>query len=170
MLSHEIADCCKALKISQNMVENSQKVTADSHQEYLLKLLKLEIEHREKTRQNRLIKNAGFYTMKSLEVFKFDEVTVPASINIDYLRKCEFIKDKSNLVFYGNVGTGKTHLATAIGIEACKLGKSVKFFRTAALVNKLSEAKKAKELSGFIKQIMKNDLLIFDEWGYIPLD
>ncbi|MEN2774496.1 IS21-like element helper ATPase IstB [Acetivibrio clariflavus] len=170
MLSLEIADCCKALKISQNMVENSQKVTADSHQEYLLKLLKLEIEHREKTRQNRLIKNAGFYTMKSLEVFKFDEVTVPASINIDYLRKCEFIKDKSNLVFYGNVGTGKTHLATAIGIEACKLGKSVKFFRTAALVNKLSEAKKAKELSGFIKQIMKNDLLIFDEWGYIPLD
>jgi len=170
MLSHEIADCCKALKISQNMVENSQKVTADSHQEYLLKLLKLEIEHREKTRQNRLIKNVGFYTMKSLEVFKFDEVTVPASINIDYLRKCEFIKDKSNLVFYGNVGTGKTHLATAIGIEACKLGKSVKFFRTAALVNKLSEAKKAKELSGFIKQIMKNDLLIFDEWGYIPLD
>ncbi len=170
MLSLEIADCCKALKISQNIVENSQKITADSHQEYLLKLLKLEIEHREKTRQNRLIKSAGFYTMKSLEAFKFDEVTVPASINIDYLRKCEFIRDKSNLVFYGNVGTGKTHLATAIGIEACKLGKSVKFFRTAALVNKLSEAKKAKELSGFIKQIMKNDLLIFDEWGYIPLD
>ncbi|WP_276324585.1 ATP-binding protein [Acetivibrio clariflavus] len=56
-------------------------------------------------------------------------------------------------MFYGNVGTGKTHLATAIGIEACKLGKSVKFFRTAALVNKLSEAKKAKELSGFIKQL-----------------
>ena len=170
MLSLEIANCCKALKISQNMVENSQKITADNHQEYLLKLLKLEIEHREKTRQNRLIKSAGFYTMKSLEAFKFDEVTVPASINIDYLRKCEFIRDKSNLVFYGNVGTGKTHLATAIGIEACKLGKSVKFFRTAALVNKLSEAKKAKELSGFIKQIMKNDLLIFDEWGYIPLD
>ncbi|MEN2773857.1 IS21-like element helper ATPase IstB [Acetivibrio clariflavus] len=170
MLSLEIADCCKALKISQKMVENSQKITADSHQEYLLKLLKLEIEHREKTRQNRLIKSAGFYTMKYLEAFKFDEVTVPASINIDYLRKCEFIRDKSNLMFYGNVGTGKTHLATAIGIEACKLGKSVKFFRTAALVNKLSEAKKAKELSGFIKQIMKNDLLIFDEWGYIPLD
>ncbi|WP_245532787.1 hypothetical protein [Acetivibrio clariflavus] len=80
MLSLEIADCCKALKISQNMVENSQKITADSHQEYLLKLLKLEIEHREKTRQNRLIKSAGFYTMKSLEAFKFDEVTVPASI------------------------------------------------------------------------------------------
>lgn len=108
--------------------------------------------------------------MKSFDDFKFDEVTVPASINVDYLRKCEFIGDKSNLVFYGNVGTGKTHLATAIGIEACKLDKAVKFFRTAALVNKLSEAKKTKELSGFIKQIMKNDLLIFDEWGYIPLD
>ena len=108
--------------------------------------------------------------MKSFDDFKFDEVTVPASINVDYLRKCEFIGDKSNLVFYGNVGTGKTHLATAIGIEAFKLDKAVKFFRTAALVNKLSEAKKTKELSGFIKQIMKNDLLIFDEWGYIPLD
>jgi DNA replication protein DnaC len=170
MLSLEIAACCKTLKFSQNMVENSQRITADSHQEYLLKLLKLEIEHREKGRQDRLIKNAGFYTMKSFDDFKFDEVTVPASINVDYLRNCEFIGDKSNLVFYGNIGTGKTHLATAIGIEACKLGKAVKFFRTAALVNKLSEAKRTKELSGFIKQIMKNDLLIFDEWGYIPLD
>jgi len=170
MLGHEIATCCKVLKFSRNMVENSQKITADSHQEYLLKLLKLEIEYREKARENRLIKNAGFYTMKSFNDFKFDEVTIPSSINIDYLKKCEFIKDKNNLVFYGNVGTGKTHLATAIGIEACKEGKAVKFFRTAALVNKLSEAKKTKELSTFIKQIMKNDLLIFDEWGYVPLD
>lgn len=57
-----------------------------------------------------------------------------------------------------------------MGLEACRKGKSVKFFRTAALVNKLSEAKAEKNLSGLMKQILKTDLLIFDEWGYVPLD
>jgi len=71
---------------------------------------------------------------------------------------------------YGNVGTGKTHLSIAIGVEACKKGIETKFFRTAALVNKLSEAKKNGSLSAFMKKISKADMLICDEWGYVPLD
>jgi DNA replication protein DnaC len=68
------------------------------------------------------------------------------------------------------LGTGKTHLATAIGVEACKKGYNVKFFRTSALVNRLVEARKGGELSGFLKQLSKADLLMCDEWGYVPLD
>ncbi len=60
---------------------------------------------------------------------------------------------------------GKTHLATAIGIEACNRGKTVRFFRTAALVNQLNEVKKSGEISRFFKQLAKTDLLICDEWG-----
>jgi len=170
MLTYDISKCCKTLKFSRNMVENSEKIEAENHQDYLLKLLRLEIEHRESARRDRMIKNAGFYSLKSFESFRFDEVTLPASISPEYLRECEFLGEKNNLVFYGNVGTGKTHLATAIGLEACRLGKSVRFFRTAGLVNRLSEAKKSKDLSSFMKQIMKTDMLIFDEWGYVPLD
>ena len=68
------------------------------------------------------------------------------------------------------MGTGKTHLATAIGIEACSRGKKVRFFRTTALVNQLNDAQKIGELSKFLKQLSKADLLICDEWGYVPLD
>ena len=74
------------------------------------------------------------------------------------------------MILYGPVGTGKTHLATAIGVEACSRGKTVKFFRTATLVNSLLEAKKNEELKKFLKQIEKTDLLICDEWGYIPFE
>lgn len=65
---------------------------------------------------------------------------------------------------------GKTHLATAIGVNACSNGKRVKYFKTASLVNQLSEAKSKGELSKFIKKIEKADLLICDEWGYIPFE
>ena len=71
---------------------------------------------------------------------------------------------------YGNVGTGKTFLATAIVVEACRRGIETKFFRTAALVNKLSEAKKRGQLSALIKKLVKAELIICDEWGYVPLD
>jgi len=170
MLTYEISECCKQLKLGRNMAENSQKVSGDTPQEYLLKLLRLEIEHRENARRERMIKTAGFYSLKSFETFRFDDVILPAGITTEYLKECEFLEEKKNLVFYGNIGAGKTHLATAIGLEAIKRGKSVKFFRTAALVNKLSEAKKSKDLSTFMKQIMKANMLIFDEWGYVPLD
>ncbi|WP_281273686.1 ATP-binding protein [Biomaibacter acetigenes] len=68
-----------------------------------------------------------------------------------------FLEEKENLILYGNVGIGKTHLAIAIGVEACKKGYNVKFFRTAALVNRLVEARKGGELSGVLKWPSKLD-------------
>ncbi|HHY82238.1 MAG TPA: ATP-binding protein [Clostridiales bacterium] len=170
MIVSDIAACCKKLRLSRNIVEMSGKIQADSHQEYLLKLLQSEITHREKARRDKLIKKAGFYTIKTFESFRFDEVTLPVSVTPEYLKECEFISSKTNIVMYGNVGTGKTHLSIALGIEACKKGLEVRFFRTTALVNKLAEQKKAGTLSAFLKNINKADLLICDEWGYVPLD
>jgi len=170
MLVADIADCCKKLRLSRNIVEMSDKIEADSHQEYLLKLLQAEVAHREEVRMNKLLKKAGFYTIKTFESFRFDEVTLPSDITLEYLKECEFIKNKTNIVMYGNVGTGKTHLSIALGVEACKKGLEVRFFRTSALVNKLAEQKKAGTLSAFLKTLNKADLLICDEWGYVPLD
>jgi DNA replication protein DnaC len=170
MLTSQIADCCKELRLSRNLADMSSKVQAESNQEYLLQLLKYEIEHRDITRKDKLIKTAGFYTLKTFETFRFDEVTLPVALTAESLKNLDFINSKTNLVMYGNVGTGKSHLSIALGVEACKKRLNVKFFRTSALVNKLAEAKKGGTLSALMKQLSKADLLIFDEWGYVPLD
>lgn len=166
----EIAECCRRLRLSKNIAEISDQVEADSYQEYLLKVLKQEVAYRETTRKNRLVKQAGFYNLKTFDGYSFDEIRLPTELSIADLKEVNFVRQQKNLIFYGNVGTGKTHLATAIGIEACNRGLSVRFFRTAALVNQLSDAQKKGELNKFLKQLAKTDLLICDEWGYVPLD
>lgn len=170
MLTKEIAACCKELRLSRTMADLSEKLEAESHQEYLLKLLESEVERREQARRDKLYKSAGFYGYKFFDDFRFDDVTLPTGVTPEYLKNCGFLENKTNIVMYGNVGTGKTFLSIALGIEACKKGIATKFFRTAALVNRLSEAKKNGTLSSFMKQIMKAELLICDEWGYVPLD
>ena len=74
------------------------------------------------------------------------------------------------MILYGAVGTGKSHMATAIGVEACNRYKKVQFFRTAALVNKLLDAKSNGSLGRFMQQLNTLDLLVCDEWGYIPFE
>ncbi|MBE3095323.1 MAG: ATP-binding protein [Actinobacteria bacterium] len=170
MLTSEIAACCKELRLNSSIADMSEKIQAENNQEYLLKLLKSEIERRESSKKDKLLKNAGFYTIKSFEDFNFDEVTLPEAVTKEYLKNLEFLESKTNLVMYGNVGTGKTFLSIALGVIACKYGIEVRFFRTSALVNKLAEAKKNNTLSPLMKQISKAGLLICDEWGYVPLD
>lgn len=103
---------------------------------------------------------------------RFDSISVklPSGLSPEDLKQCAFIDEKRNLILYGNVGTGKTHLAIALGIEACRKGLKVGFYRTANLVNQLSDAKRSGELSKLLVSIRKLDLLICDEWGYVPLD
>ena len=169
-MKNELLACCKRLKLSRNLADNSGLVEAESREEYLLKLLKLEVEHREKSRRDRLLKAAGFYSLKTFADYRFDEVKLPSGVTPEYLADTRFVDERKNLVLYGNVGTGKTHLATAIGVEACSRGLSTGFYRTANLVNRLSEAKKTGRLGKLTTAISKLDLLICDEWGYVPLD
>jgi len=170
VLKTEIAECCRQLRLGKNIATISEQIEAGSHQEYLLKVLKEELSYREAKRKSRLLKQAGFYSVKTFEGFCFDEIRLPAELSVDELKEADFIDEKKNLIFYGNVGTGKTHLATAIGVKACSKGKVVRFFRTAALVNQLSNAQKKGELGQLLERLSKVDLLICDEWGYVPLD
>lgn len=170
MLEKEISECCKRLKLSQNLAEQAQATEGESHQEFLLKLLQTELLHRETARIDKLISRAGFYSIKTFNGFRFDEVNLPSDVTPEYLKELKFLETKTNIVMYGNVGTGKTYLSTALGVEACKRGIETRFFRTAALVNRLSEAKSDGTLSSFMKKILKAELIICDEWGYVPLD
>ena len=135
-----------------------------------MELLRKEFENRELVRKNRYIKGANFDVLKTFEGYSFDNIQIPPAITIEDLKAAKIIERKENLILYGPVGTGKSHLATAIGIEACNRGKRVKFFRTAALVNMLTDAKANGELRKVMKQIEKCELLVCDEWGYIPFE
>jgi len=169
-MKEQIAYCCKKLRLGRKIVDVFEEVEADNNQEYLMKILRIALDNRETSRKNRLVKQAGFYALKTFEDFSFEEIRLPQDLSPEELKKASFVDEKKNLILYGNVGTGKTHLAQAIGLEACKQNKVVRFFRTAALVNRLSEAQKKSELNTFMKTLMKADLIICDEWGYVPLD
>ena len=81
-----------------------------------------------------------------------------------------FIDRAQDFVFYGQTGRGKTHLAIAIGVAAASSGKTVRFFTTAELVMALTMANSAGALDQFMRDLAKADLLILDEFGYVPLD
>lgn len=169
-MQQRIKEHCLSLKLGSRISEIYKEIEAKTHEDFLEKLLSTEVDARSVNRKNTLLKNAKFDVIKTFERYSFDEIEVPAKIDITDIKAAAFIERKENLILYGPVGTGKTHLATAIGVEACNNGKTVKFFRTAALVNSLLEAKKNEELKKFLKQIEKTDLLICDEWGYIPFE
>ncbi|MDE3838001.1 ATP-binding protein [Bacillus methanolicus] len=165
----QIEAYCKELKLGNRIAEHYSSIQAETHEEFLAELLALEVKHRKITRKNRLLKQANFDTFKTFEGYEFGGIELPAKLSIDELKTAAFIDRKENLIMYGGVGTGKTHLATALGVEACNQGKVVKFYRTAALVNELIESKQAGTLHKTISQLEKADLLICDEWGYIPV-
>ena len=161
---------CKELRLGTSFYENYAEIQATDFGDFLAQILKREAENREVVRRNRNLKSAGFDVIKTFEDYVFKDIQIPQAIGIDDLKAGGFIDKLENLVLYGPVGTGKSHMASAIGVAACSRGKRVKFFRTAALVNQLSEAKAKGELKRFMRQIEKIDLLICDEWGYVPFE
>jgi len=165
-----IEACCKQLKIGSTFYKGYKDIKADTHEQFLLELLKRELENREIVRKNRLLKTANFDVVKTFQGYTWDQIQIPPSISIEDIKAAKFVEQKANLILYGSVGTGKSHLATAIGVEACNRGKRVKFYRTASLVNQLTDAKANGELKRFFRQIEKCDLLICDEWGFVPFE
>jgi DNA replication protein DnaC len=170
MLDEEIIDCCKKLKLSHNLADMAQTTEGQSHQDYLYKLLSAELKNREQGRIAKLMNSAGFYSIKTFDGFRFDEITLPSGLTPENLKSLNFIKEKKNIIMYGRTGTGKTMLSTALGVTACQKGIPVRFYRTAALVNQLSEAKKAGTLGILLKKLNKASVIILDEWGYVPYD
>lgn len=166
----EIAMCCKELRLSSNLAEMALHQSGDTNQEYLYHLLSSEIEYRHEVRINKLLNTAGFPQKYEFNQFNAREVQFPSSTSLENLKELAFYEEGKNLVMYGATGTGKTMLSICIGIEACNRGIPVNFFRTASLVNQLSENKAAGKLSSFIKKLNKASIIILDEFGYVPYD
>jgi len=139
-----------------------------SFQMFLLRLCERELVERQQRATERRIKAAKFPTLKTIEGFDFSAQPSIHEALVRELLGGEFIDRRENVLLIGNSGTGKTHLATAMGLAACHEGRKVRFFAVTALVTGLLEAREDRRLERLLKQLSRQDLLILDELGYVP--
>jgi DNA replication protein DnaC len=138
------------------------------HLAFLLQLCELELIERERRAAERRLKAAKFPTHKLLDEFDFQERPSVNKPLVLQLAQGEYLDKRENILIVGPSGTGKTHLATALGMAACGQGKKVRFFRVTELITLLLEAKEERQLLQTRRQLGKLDLLILDELGYVP--
>jgi len=138
-----------------------------SFEQYLLRLTELEVSARASNALNSRIRQAQFPVEKDLESYDFSAVPALSKQKILELARCEWIRERANLCLIGQPGTGKTHLAIALGSAACREGIKTKFFTAAALVNQLETAQQQYQLDRFLTKLDKLELLIVDELGYL---
>jgi DNA replication protein DnaC len=138
------------------------------HLGFLLRLCERELIEREGRAARRRLKAARFPTVKTLEGFDFAAAPKLNKPLVLELLRCAYLDRRENLLLVGGPGTGKTHLATALGVEACGRGKRVRFYRVTELVTQLLEAREERHLGRLKSQLAKLDLLILDELGYVP--
>lgn len=174
-VSHSEAEIYKlANRLNLAATANFKKhiKTSNCFEENLLQLLQVENDLRERELIKRRIKQAGFPIQKTIDTFVFNKEKLPYlnQEEVTQIMLCDFIRNRTNVVAIGNSGTGKTHLMTAIGMEAIRKGYSVKFRRASDLVTQLSEAQSDKHLSSMLNSLNKCQLLLLDELGYLTLD
>jgi DNA replication protein DnaC len=136
---------------------------------YLAELLETEVEERRQRRAARRTKEAGFPVVKTLEGFDFKRAAHLPETRIRRLFDGDYIKAAEPILFIGEPGTGKTHLASALGEAAARTGLSVRFITAAALVTELVEARDTHELNRVVARYSRVDVLIVDELAYVPL-
>jgi DNA replication protein DnaC len=135
---------------------------------FLLRLGEREVADRARRACPRRLKAARFPQLKSLDDFDF---TAPPSLNralILELARCEFIDRRESVILLGGPGTGKRHVAIGLAAAACQRGKKVRFCRVTELLTQLLEAREERALGRLRSQLARLDLLVLDEFGYVP--
>lgn len=171
---HELNDLCRALKLP-SVARDALRLSAQAVRQgqepidYLRDLLLTEVEERRERRAARRVKEAGFPLVKTLSSFDFELNPSLSPSKIRALCQGSYIAAAEPVIFIGEPGTGKTHLATAFGYEAAQQGLRVRYTTAAALATRLVEARDARELGSVVRRFAKVDVLILDEWGYLPL-
>jgi DNA replication protein DnaC len=168
-----LLDNMKALRLS-TMIAHLEEQTrqaresSQDYEEFLLNLTELEVATRMENGRKRRLREAKFPLLKPLETFNFDAAPELDTRMIKELLSGQYITKARNVIFLGRSGTGKTHLATALGMEACSQGIRTRFVTGCALANELIEARDEKVLNRVIKRYAGYGLLIVDELGYVP--
>jgi len=135
---------------------------------YLDCLVKAELLERHSRKVKRFIKEAGFPKIKTSENFNFQKRTGITEKQFERLCEGEFLKEATNIVFFGEFSVGKTHLALALGYRLCQKGYRCLFTSTNTLIEHMLLAKKTQTILKFMKKLDRFDLIVCDELGYIP--
>jgi DNA replication protein DnaC len=141
-----------------------------SYEQFLLRLMEREYITRAENRRKAQVRQAGFTQYKYLHEIIREDLPQDASSKLSLLERLEFIKTGQNIILSGNPGTGKTHLATALGIKACQEGFKVLFTTVPRLLTQIRECHSQKTLRTLENRFEKYDLVICDEFGYISFD
>lgn len=149
---------------------DSSHANNSRYQEYLLQLLEMEYTSRLKNRKASRIRQADFPYKRYLEDLNRKELPEDATLKLPELATLEFIKKGRNIVFAGNPGTGKTHIAIGIGIKACVSDYKVLFTTVPRLLTQIKECRSDRTLRVLENRFQKYDLVICDEFGYISFD
>lgn len=147
-----------------------QLSSSDGYEQFLIALMKQELEERSATGQKRRIKAAKFPYQKTLDEFDISRLENVSESTVRQLASCDFIKQRQNIVMIGNPGSGKTHLSIALGMAACEAGYRVKFYTAVNLAAELAEASQMNRLTKLEKSLSKIDLLIIDELSYLTFN
>ena len=139
------------------------------HVAYLEALLGAEIEEREKNTIARRIQEAKFPKVKTLEEFRFEDVPHIPAAQIRKLAEGGYLSRSEPVILLGDAGTGKTHMATGLAVEACRQRKRVRFTTAAELVNELIEAKNQSELNRVTNRWLRYELIVIDEMAYVAM-
>jgi DNA replication protein DnaC len=164
-----IEQTMRTLKLS-GLAKDWRSVVYQDSEQYMHDLMEIEVHEREANRMSRMIKQAGFRVIKSLDNFIWKSgIDLPGSITREQIENASFVEKKENLVLMGAVGTGKTHLATAIALSMCEKGRHVRFYTATGLANVLQERHQRGNLNSFMETLRKVELLVLDEIGFVPL-
>lgn len=172
-MSARIEELCRTLRLSGLAASVRDLDPGPCSEEitgFLLKALEDEYDLRLERKRVNAIRTAGFPTLKRFDDLVLDLLPEDARSYLSLLKDLEFLKEHQNVLMIGNSGTGKTHLAIALGVLACEQNYRVIFKTTAGLVNELVEAQQERRLTYLLRQLKRVDLLILDELGYITFD
>ena len=165
---------CKAVRlptVGANFVSLAEQAAKEnqSHVRYLEALLAMECEERDRHAIENRIRDAQLPRIKTLEEFDFAQAPRIPAAKIRQLADGGYIDRSEPIIFIGDCGTGKSHLATGLCLAACRQKRRVRFITAAALVNELVDAKQNGQVKRMMARWMKYDLIALDEVGYVPL-
>ena len=160
----------RSLFISRATMDDFAGWATPRQTEAVSRLFDTELANRERSKRECLLRRARFPVVKGPDGYDFSNVRLPDGYALDGLLDLDFVPRAQDLVFYGKTGRGKTHLAIGLGMRAVERGLSVRFHQTAELVLQLGKAKRDGNLDAMLRDFGRADLIILDEFGYVPFD
>lgn len=166
----DVVEAGRAAYLTRSVLDEWARKATPTQRQFLHAMLTAEHDSRQHSRRTRLLKAAHLPATKNLDDYDWAAVHFPDDYDQSKLVALDFIDYAQDLVLFGDVGTGKTHLACALVAACCRKGIPARYYTASALVMALRRAKEAGRLDKELAALAKNQLIAIDELGYLPVD